>query len=332
MLRLADDIQIILSGADGYVERPGKAQVVLAGEGARLRTLTMFLRTPRPEVWLHRELANAHPQSSPEEFVRRLITEEILVPWDLPPKLSELHRRTTLVSEWPLLSPVLETARILRESAGEGAIALPLPTFPNVCIADALHARRTARQFTGASMTASQLATILAMGAGLGAMEKQKAPLPLVPGGPPSRRTYPSGGGLYIVETIVYPQFVEGLEPQFYYYQVLPHRLIPFAPMQPRSLLLKLLNDHPVEDASVLFFLFVDFARVSLGKYGEKSYRLALLEAGHIAQNVLLLAAGLHLAGLPICGFYDNELSVVAGLAFPYEVVIYILALGTPLN
>jgi hypothetical protein len=43
----------------------------------------------------------------------------------------------------------------------------------------------------------------------------------------------------------------------------------------------------------------------------------------------LLVAASLGLLGLPICGHRDEELSLAAGLAYPYEAIIYVLALGS---
>jgi SagB-type dehydrogenase family enzyme len=74
--------------------------------------------------------------------------------------------------------------------------------------------------------------------------------------------------------------------------------------------------------------LFIDFTRHSFEKYGAKIYRLALLEAGHIAQNLLLTAAALGLAGLPLCGFRDAEISAAAGLDFPQQAVVYAVAIG----
>ncbi|TMQ27155.1 MAG: SagB/ThcOx family dehydrogenase [Deltaproteobacteria bacterium] len=83
-----------------------------------------------------------------------------------------------------------------------------------------------------------------------------------------------------------------------------------------------MLRTNGVEGASLLVYLFMDFARPSLGKYGEKAYRMALFEAGHLAQNLLLVAAASGLAGVPLCGFDDEQLSLSAGLAFPQEAFI----------
>jgi SagB-type dehydrogenase family enzyme len=329
MYRLAGGVRITVAGRDGIIEQAGKAALVLPGEGARLRTLALLLRTPRPEDWLRIALARRHAQPAPGDLVGRLVAEQVLVPWDLGPRLAELHRQTTGPSEWPAVNPGLEAGRLLREFTGEGALTLPPPSLEKARLADALRARRSVRRFGAGPFTTVDLATLLALGAGCGDTDAVAALL--VPGGPPAGRTYPSGGALYPVDVLAYPLRVEAVPSGFYSYQALPHRLVPVAPAQPPDTLAGWLPNHPIAEASVLLLLSVDFARPSLGKYGERAYRLALLEAGHLAQNVLLVAAALGRAGLPICGFDDERLSVAAGLAFPNEAVVYILALGTPL-
>ena len=87
--------------------------------------------------------------------------------------------------------------------------------------------------------------------------------------------------------------------------------------------------DQPVEGAAFFVLLFLDFTRLSLSKYGKKAYRLALLEAGHLAQNVLLAASAFGLATLPVCGFDDEGISRTAGLRYPEQPVVYALAVGS---
>ena len=332
MVRLADGVVIRIAAGDALIEHRDRTALILPGEGARLRTLAGLLHTARPEGWLRQALMHAHPQSPADDLLRYLTEEGVLVPWDFGSRLADLHQQTIPVSEWIAGSPAVETERHLREYAGEGALALPPPERVDIRLVDALASRRTARQFSGQSMKINQLASLLALGCGSGADDPTMPPIPFVLGGPPARRTYPSGGALYPIETLVYPLHVDNIDPGFYYYQVLPNRLLPVASMLPLEALVELLGDHPIEEASCLMLFFMDFARPSLGKYGEKAYRLALLEAGHIVQNVLLVATGLGLAGLPLCGFYDEELSLRANLAYPYEAIVYVLVLGTPLN
>jgi SagB-type dehydrogenase family enzyme len=149
-------------------------------------------------------------------------------------------------------------------------------------------------------------------------------------GGPPGRRTYPSGGGLYPVEILIRPVLVDGLESNSYYrYQVLSHRLVHASTFcVATSAIEHMFAENRIAGANVVILLWVDFTRPSLGKYGEKVYRLALLEAGHVTQNLLVVAAGLELAGVPLCGFDDQALATEAGLMYPEQPVVYAVALG----
>ena len=63
-------------------------------------------------------------------------------------------------------------------------------------------------------------------------------------------------------------------------------------------------------------------------KYGARAYRFVLLEAGHVAQNVLLAAAALGLAAVPLGGFYDREVDAVLGADGLYEASLYLIPVG----
>ena len=44
-------------------------------------------------------------------------------------------------------------------------------------------------------------------------------------------------------------------------------------------------------------------------KYGIRGYRLGLLDAGHVSQNINLVAGALGLAVCPSAGYIDSELN-----------------------
>ena len=64
-------------------------------------------------------------------------------------------------------------------------------------------------------------------------------------------------------------------------------------------------------------------------KYGQRGYRFALLEAGHLAQNVLLASEGLDLAAVPVGGFYDRRLAALLAIDGVNEVPLYVLPIGS---
>ena len=64
-------------------------------------------------------------------------------------------------------------------------------------------------------------------------------------------------------------------------------------------------------------------------KYGRRAERYCFIEAGHVAQNVLLQATALHLAGVPIGAFEDDAVAAVLKLPKTHR-VLYLLPVGFP--
>jgi SagB-type dehydrogenase family enzyme len=63
-------------------------------------------------------------------------------------------------------------------------------------------------------------------------------------------------------------------------------------------------------------------------KYGERGYRFVLLEVGHIAQNLCLLAEEMGLGAVCLGGFYDREVETVLGIDGTDESILYLVAVG----
>jgi len=64
-----------------------------------------------------------------------------------------------------------------------------------------------------------------------------------------------------------------------------------------------------------------------LGKYGDRGYRYALIEAGHIGQNISLYSEFMGLKACPMGGFYDEILINYLNLE-KNEFPLYIYAIG----
>jgi SagB-type dehydrogenase family enzyme len=63
-------------------------------------------------------------------------------------------------------------------------------------------------------------------------------------------------------------------------------------------------------------------------KYGLRGYRFALLEAGHVGQNLVLAATGLGLGAVPLGGYYDRPTDELLGLDGVNESTLYLVAVG----
>lgn len=64
-------------------------------------------------------------------------------------------------------------------------------------------------------------------------------------------------------------------------------------------------------------------------KYGNRAARYLNLEAGHAAQNLLLIAAGLGLGATPVGAFDDDDVARVVGLD-EHERPVYLIPVGWP--
>jgi SagB-type dehydrogenase family enzyme len=66
----------------------------------------------------------------------------------------------------------------------------------------------------------------------------------------------------------------------------------------------------------------------AITKYGERGYRYVLLDAGHVGQNIYLVANALNLGVVGVCGFYDDKVNDVLFLDGQDESALYMLLLG----
>lgn len=115
------------------------------------------------------------------------------------------------------------------------------------------------------------------------------------------RRRVPSAGGLYPNQVFIAVKQVENLEKGFYRYDALSHAVTCVHADSD-------LNDAFVQDGldwNLCFVIASSFDR-SQEEYGLRGYRFCLLEAGHMAQNMLVAAGALGWASLPVGGFRDD--------------------------
>ena len=83
-----------------------------------------------------------------------------------------------------------------------------------------------------------------------------------------------------------------------------------------------------VAEAPVCLVITMNVAR-SGRKYGERAERYCLMEAGHIAQNVLLQATALGLGGVPVGAFDEERVAAILSMPKGREPV-YLLPVGKP--
>jgi SagB-type dehydrogenase family enzyme len=179
---------------------------------------------------------------------------------------------------------------------------------PDASLWSTVDARRSSHAFTGTTLGLPALATMLLAGYG--------------------RRAVPSGGALYPLELYVVALRVDGLPEGLFHLD--PDRraleIVEEAPIGERLDAATPLPDLLADAATVLFVTAV-FWRTRF-KYGLRGYRFALLEAGHVMQNVLLAATALRVPAFPLGGFYDAAVEELLGVDGVDESVVYGAVLG----
>lgn len=193
-------------------------------------------------------------------------------------------------------------------------------------LCDVLSRRRSVRQFSPRGLSLSAVAAMLQSAGGIsGESEDQEEP-----GLVQLLRAAPSGGALYPIETYLVAFRPEGFEQGIYHYHAPQHALetVRQGNLRDRFESLILTASEPLA-APALLVLAARW-ETPFRKYGERGYRVLLLDAGHVAQNLLLTAVALDLAACPIAGFHDDALGAELGLDPASEPVVYVILVGYP--
>jgi SagB-type dehydrogenase family enzyme len=196
-------------------------------------------------------------------------------------------------------------------------IALPRDLPPlDVPLEDAIRGRRSRNEFSDGAILLEELSKLLALASGV------------THNGEIRRRAAPSAGALYPVEIYPWIFSVENVPPALYHYATMEHTLEFVKPLNEWKDLWPML-DAGCQGATpaVAFVLTARLPRVQ-AKYGERGYRFALMESGHIAQNFLLAATALRLNVLPAGGFFDAGVNFLLGVDGEKEVAAYVILVG----
>lgn len=202
---------------------------------------------------------------------------------------------------------------------------IPLPDASDDCVwqfGSLVRNRRSEATFGPGSLSLRELSTLLCCGNGVTAVK------PSNNGVKWNLRAAPSGGGLYPIEMFMIIDRVEGLPSGIYRFDAINRSLDRVrggvaASMMDEAFLAANLNGRPA-----VAIVLVAFMGRSRFKYGERAYRFALLEAGHISQNLLLASTGLGLTGLPFGGALDATLDSLLELNGVDEISVYVNLFG----
>ena len=235
-----------------------------------------------------------HENSKTSRFERGLSDEEVLL------------RMATLSSSLP--------------HSGYKEFGLPPPLLLDAPMGETMKRRATARGLQPCKITPEQLTTLLFYSYGETRATEGAGARPL--------RVVPSAGALYPLEIYFHSSHIEGWPSGLYHYTPSNNKVqLLREGYYSQQLSQAMVDPKMILNSAIQFFITGLFER-SVFKYRERGYRFVLLEAGHAAQNLNLVATALGFGLINIGGFFDREVDAVLGLDGLGHSTIYLQVMG----
>jgi len=189
-------------------------------------------------------------------------------------------------------------------------IKLPKPKEKGTSsIEETLNKRRSVRDYKRGALSLEQVSQLLWAGSGRNLY----------------RRTAPSAGATYPLETYLAVGEVEGLEPGIYHYSSPRHSLEMTNEEDVRNKLSRAaLGQEMIEEAPICIIIAAVYGRTTR-HYGQRGNRYVHMEVGHVGQNISLQAISLNLGTVMIGAFEDEEIKEVLRIE---EEPLYIIPVG----
>ncbi len=205
----------------------------------------------------------------------------------------------------------------MRPSHDEAAIGLPPPVHDgSVAVEAAISRRRSVRRFSPDALELAELSQLLWAAQGVTHFEGYRAA--------------PSAGAIYPLEVYVLVGRVGDLADGAYRYVPRAHQLNEVLLGDGWPLLWStVLANRQVKESAAVLAITSSLDRLE-AKYGERAERYALVEVGHVVQNVYLQAVAMDLATVVVGSFNDADVSSIFGCSGT-ERPIVMMPVGRPL-
>lgn len=215
---------------------------------------------------------------------------------------------------------------LVKKAMAPGENRIPLPRdFASLPmkndLAKLFRDRKSSRIYTQESMSLLQLSFLLWATQGVKSVRgKSYATL----------RTVPSGGARHEFETYLMIRRVEGLEPGAYHYLPMEHALEFLYPVERLDSVISdsLCGQSWAAKANVVFYWSMVAYRAEW-RYGIYAARPALIDIGHVGQNLYLACTGLGLGCCAIAAFEHEKCCELFGLDGNEEYIVYTIPVGT---
>ena len=186
----------------------------------------------------------------------------------------------------------------------EAVMKLPPPKSEGtVSVEQAIKQRRTVRAFMSQALDLNQLSQLLWAAHGITENSGFK-------------RAAPSAGALYPMDVyvVVGQKSVAQIEAGVYHYEPKEHFLSLIAKSDLRDAVARVsLSQMWMAKAPLSLIITAEYKQVTV-KYGERGVRYAMIEAGHMGQNLFLQAEALGLKAGIVGAFHDERLKRILDL------------------
>ena len=233
---------------------------------------------------------------------------------------------SAIVAPWPI-APGADYSQPgqMKEYPSAERRALPSPDEVSLSLGGAISQRGSCRQFAQTPLPLVALSTLLHNAYGLGG-EYRYGDSTM------HNRPVPSGGGCFPLELYLMARHVEAVPAGLHHYSVRHHSLEALGPLaQPDEVAKLFLGQAWLGNVQAIIIVTAVMPRL-LYRYGDRGYRYLLIEAGHIGQNIALVATAKGLGCLSLGGFFDDDVSHMLGLDPAIEIPLYGLAAGVPVT
>ncbi|RUU57858.1 SagB/ThcOx family dehydrogenase, partial [Mesorhizobium sp. M2C.T.Ca.TU.002.02.1.1] len=139
----------------------------------------------------------------------------------------------------------------------------------------------------------------------------------------------PSGGARNPYEAYVAVLKVQGLAKGIYHYSAYDHSLGRLASLRTEQIVKLAAEQQWTINAAAMIILVASVER-TMWKYGHpNALKVIFIEAGHIAQNMLLLATELGLSTCPTAALDGQVADKILGLNSPFLYPVHAIVLGS---
>jgi len=235
-----------------------------------------------------------------------------------------VHQATRNTWHGPSGLGSLFTERPLSYKPYPGAARTPLPggaASASTSLAEVVGGYTPAMGFSGESIPLALLALLLHITNGVTGTVRGSDP-------PEHRRAAPSAGALYAGELYVVAERVDGLAPGVYSYAVAQHALVSLRGGRFLDQLAAAVEAPDAITGAACGVLLTNVFQRYAWRYGPRGYRYALIDSGHIGENLRLAATAAGLGHASSLRFHDDALNTVLGIDGREEAVCALHALG----